>query len=135
MSASEISSTIAAMMRAYDDQDRRSFLGVFTSDVRLRTHMIDGSVKEFVGRDAIEAASERGLTQKPNLIRHLVLTPSVEFTSSVEAIARYHQLYIRIGGSPAIAGAGDYHDRFRREDGCWRLYERDHYFLTPPPER
>lgn len=134
MDTNVIAGLLAKATLAYDEQDKERFLGCFTQDVIVRVHMPDGAVMALQGRENLAARSS-GLHAEINLLRHMVMTPTIEVTGDESATAVYQQLYVMVGPDPKIAGAGKYIDKIKLVDGEWLIAERDNFFLSPPPTR
>jgi uncharacterized protein (TIGR02246 family) len=132
MSMIEISGLLARATLALDEQDRHGFADCFADDVAIDIHFHDGRLLAIRGREDL-IANTKAFDADVNLVRHLVLTPDIRMEGPDAATVRYQQLYIWIGENPRVAGAGDYTDTVRRNDGVWRIAARKHQFLTPPP--
>jgi ketosteroid isomerase-like protein len=131
----EVTSALVAMTFHYDSQNISAFFDCWAEDARLKLSFIDGTTKELNGRSEIAELSKRGLEGGPSTLRHVVTSPSIQVDGDIARLD-HHQLYIKIGETVELAGAGTYKDVWRREtDGKWRLAEREHVFLAPLPKR
>jgi len=124
---SDVEQLMYRMTRHYDDQDYASMLALFSEDCLYKSP----SRGELRGKAAVLA----GISQRPKnrLVRHLITNIIFELHDENHASTQCYLVgAINDGGHPLTkavpsVGApafGEYHMKFRRESGVWKIAEK-----------
>lgn len=120
----EIHRLISQFARAMDDRDWERLASILTEDARAE--MGAGPLE---GRDAI-VASIRSYLDVCGPTQHLLGNLLVEVDGDT-AVSRCYVSDMHLGAGPkshlTFRTLGDYHDRWRKIDGRWRMVERRKY--------
>ncbi|MCJ0765506.1 nuclear transport factor 2 family protein [Variovorax terrae] len=123
----EIEQLIYRMTRYYDYQDYASMLALFSQDCLYKSP----SRGELRGKDAVLA----GISMRPKdrLVRHLITNIIFELHDENNASTTCYLVgAINDGGHPlrgpvpsiGAPAIGEYHMKFRRENGVWMIAEK-----------
>jgi ketosteroid isomerase-like protein len=120
-----IGATLAAHAQAQDDGRTDDIAGVYCLDGALEVP----GMGSFEGRDAVRQAFAGWAPTAPQ--RHMVTNTVVTDWSELEASAISDVVFVQKGDSGwAVQVAAKYHDRFRNDNGTWRILHRTMQFTT-----
>ena len=121
----------ARYFRLMDTQDWAPWAGLFTPDAEMQTTPTEG--ERFVGRvEIVEKVS--GVLTGCTTAHHGHM-PEIAFSGEHAATGIWAMFDFVDMPQLVLRGFGHYHDRYRREDGVWRIAEtrltRLHLDITP----
>jgi uncharacterized protein (TIGR02246 family) len=121
---STIRNLITRFAHLADEGDLDEYEQVFTADAEW--NMPGGERR---GRADIRAGAEdrrtTGTTGPGSATRHVITTVSVAFDGDTPTAQSYFLFFGDTTTAPTLRIMGVYRDRFRHEDGRWRLARRD----------
>ncbi len=137
----EVRAQLGRQKWAVDSHDADTLRGVYTRHCTLiLKHEGKAEIQRVGGGDAIIAHIQRGWAARtdwtPGSMIHHIGTVLIEPAPDGRIRCRSYATYVHVvlSGATEIHGYGKYHDLWAKEDGQWRLAEREvHLFgLTLP---
>jgi uncharacterized protein (TIGR02246 family) len=116
----EISSLVARLNYARDDQDVDALLACWTEDAEIHFTDPEGQSSKLIGRDAIGASAKRTWSNGPG-VKHVVSNPAIRVDGD-DAAVRYYTVFTHPARDPLVPSFGDHRMTVRRgDDGQWRV--------------